>query len=78
MEVVLALSLGPDYVDGKLVLMIMLLYPLHQSMGQIGATMMYSTGQVKPQAALGMMFMLLDLKRVKAFLLLEGIIYIIN
>jgi O-antigen/teichoic acid export membrane protein len=50
---VIRLVLGPAYVGGATTLAIMLLYPIHQSMGQIGATMMYATERVRAHAALG-------------------------
>jgi O-antigen/teichoic acid export membrane protein len=56
-EDLLRLLLGPAYVGGATVLAIMLLYPLHQSMGQIGGTMLYATGRVRAQVTIGMLFM---------------------
>lgn len=54
---ILRLMLGPAYVGGVTALTIMLLYPLHQCMGQIGGTMLYATGQVRAQVVGGMIFM---------------------
>lgn len=54
----LRLVLGPAYVGGATTLMVMLLYPVHQSMGQIGATMMYATERVALQVAIGLGTML--------------------
>jgi O-antigen/teichoic acid export membrane protein len=54
---ILRLLLGPAYVGGVTALTIMLLYPLHQCMGQIGGTMLYATGQVRAQVVGGMIFM---------------------
>jgi O-antigen/teichoic acid export membrane protein len=48
----LQLILGAAYVGGATTLGIMLLYPIHQSMGQIGATMMYATERVGLQVAI--------------------------
>lgn len=56
-EDILRFMLGPAYVGGATVLAIMLLYPLHQSMGQIGGTMLYATGRVRAQVIIGMLFM---------------------
>lgn len=56
-EDILRLTLGPAYVGGATVLTIMFLYPLHQSMGQIGGTMLYATGRVRAQVIIGMLFM---------------------
>ena len=55
---VLRLLLGPAFVGGAPALMIMLLYPIHQTMGQVGATMMYATERVRTQVLIGsaMMF----------------------
>lgn len=50
-EDLLRLILGAAYVNGATTLMIMLLYPVHQSMGQIGATMLYATERVRLQVA---------------------------
>jgi O-antigen/teichoic acid export membrane protein len=52
-EDILALILGPAYTAGAATLAIMLLYPVHQSMGQIGATMLYATERVALQVAVG-------------------------
>lgn len=57
----LHLLLGAAYVGGATTLMIMLLYPVHQSMGQIGATMMYATERVALQVAIGTGTMLLGI-----------------
>lgn len=42
-----AIVLGESYLPGWPVLAIMLLYPIHQSMGQIGGTMLYASGQTQ-------------------------------
>lgn len=56
-EDILRLALGPAYAGGATALSIMFLYPLHQAMGQIGGTMMYATGRVRAQVAIGMVSM---------------------
>jgi hypothetical protein len=56
-ESILLLTLGPAYVGGATALAIMFLYPLHQSMGQIGSTMLFATGRVRAQVVLGILFM---------------------
>jgi O-antigen/teichoic acid export membrane protein len=56
-EDILRITLGPAYVGGSNTLMIMLCYPLHQSMGQIGGTMAYATGKVSAYVKIGMVFM---------------------
>jgi len=53
----LRITLGAAYVGGAATLMVMFLYPLHQSMGQIGGTMAYATGRVAVYVKLGMAFM---------------------
>jgi O-antigen/teichoic acid export membrane protein len=54
----LALMLGPAYVGGAATLMVMLLYPVHQSLGQIGATMMFATERVRTHVTIGLVMML--------------------
>lgn len=44
-EEIVHIFLGPSFIEAWPVLAIMLLYPIHQSMGQIGGTMMLATGQ---------------------------------
>jgi O-antigen/teichoic acid export membrane protein len=56
-EEITLVTLGPNYAGGAAVLGLMLLYPIHQSMGQIGGTMFYATGKTKPQVAIGMIAM---------------------
>ena len=56
-EDILRITLGPAYVGGAAALTIMFLYPLHQSMGQIGGTMLYATGRVRAQVVIGMLVM---------------------
>ena len=60
-EDILRLALGPAYVGGAGVLAMMFLYPIHQSMGQVGGTMMYAMGHVRAQVAVGMAFMVLSI-----------------
>jgi len=54
---ILRLTLGPAYVGGAMVLAIMFVYPIHQSLGQLGAAMLYATGRVRAQVVLGMLTM---------------------
>jgi O-antigen/teichoic acid export membrane protein len=60
-ENILRITLGPAYVGGAAALTIMFLYPLHQSMGQIGGTMLYATGRVRAQVVIGMLSMALSI-----------------
>jgi O-antigen/teichoic acid export membrane protein len=50
--------LGPAYIGGATTLAIMFLYPIHQSMGQIGNTVMYATERIKLQVITGILTML--------------------
>ena len=54
-------TLGEGYLPGSTTLMLMFLYPIHQSMGQIGATMLYATGQTRAYTNLGLIFMAISL-----------------
>ena len=54
---ILQLTLGAAYAGGAATLMMMFLYPVHQSMGQIGGTMLYATGHTRIQVVLGLAFM---------------------
>lgn len=60
-ETLLRLMLGAAYSGGAWTLAIMFLYPVHQSMGQIGSTMLYATERVYVQVAAGIVFMLLSI-----------------
>jgi O-antigen/teichoic acid export membrane protein len=60
-EEILELFVGIAYLDGATTLMLMLIYPVHQSMGQIGATILYATKEVGLQTILGMIFMIISL-----------------
>lgn len=44
---VVVIVLGPDYLNAVPVLAIMFLYPVHQSMGQIGGTTFLASGQTR-------------------------------
>jgi O-antigen/teichoic acid export membrane protein len=54
----LQLVLGSSYAAGAVTLAIMFLYPIHQSMGQIGSTMLYATERVSLHSAIGIVVML--------------------
>jgi len=56
-EEIITVMLGDAYIAGTITLMIMFLYPVHQSMGQIGGTMLYATEQTRLQVILGLAFM---------------------
>jgi len=54
---ILQLTLGSAYISGATTLTIMLLYPIHQSIGQITGTMLYATGRVYAQVVIGVLFL---------------------
>ena len=58
---VVAILLGPTYVEAWPVLAIMFLYPIHQSMGQIGGTMFMATGNTQKYVVLSITIMLFSL-----------------
>ena len=53
--------LSTAYVGGASTLIIMFLYPIHQSMGQIGGTMLYATERVTLQVVIGIVFMVVSM-----------------
>lgn len=53
--------LGDSYVSGYVTLGIMFLYPIHQSMGQIGGAVFFATEHVSLQAKIGIVFMLISI-----------------
>jgi O-antigen/teichoic acid export membrane protein len=58
---ILRFTVGDAYLSGALGLGIMLLYPIHQSMGQIGGTMSFATGHTKVYAWSSSVSMLVSL-----------------
>lgn len=54
---IIRLTLGAAYVGGAASLTLMFLYPVHQSMGQIGGAMLLATNHSRTQVALGTAFM---------------------
>ena len=56
-ELLLRKFLGPAYVGGAMTLGIMFLYPVHQSMGQIGGTMLLASERTSVQVVIGIIFM---------------------
>jgi len=54
---ILEILLGKAYIGGALTLSLMFLYPVHQSMGQIGGSILLATGRTKIQVILGLSFM---------------------
>ena len=57
-EVILKNILGENYEGGALTLAIMFIYPVYQSMGQVGGTMLYASEKVSIQSIIGIFFMI--------------------
>ena len=53
--------LGPDYFGASFALAIMLLYPIHQSVGQIQGTVFYATGHTQTYSRIGILTMLISI-----------------
>lgn len=60
-EPLLRLMLGAAYAGGAMTMAIMFLYPVHQSMGQIGGTMLLATERVSLQVIIGIVFMVVSM-----------------
>jgi len=60
-EELLRLILGTAYAGGATTLAIMFVYPVHQSMGQIGGTMLLATERVSLQVGIGIVFMIVSM-----------------
>jgi len=58
---IISLVLGPTYSSGAFTLMLMFLYPVHQSMGQIGSTMLYATENTRLYVNIGLVVMSISL-----------------
>lgn len=58
---ILQLTVGSSYIEGVAVFMLMLLYPVHQSMGQIGGMMLMATSKTRLKAILGVITMLVGI-----------------
>ncbi len=61
---ILALLLGPSYQDAWLPLGLMLLYPMHQALGQINGTMLYSMGKTHARSTAGLINMAISIPTV--------------
>ncbi len=55
---ILILLLGPSYSAGAFTFTLMLLYPVHQVLGQLSSTVLYATENVKIQTFVGYFFMI--------------------
>ncbi len=58
---ILFIVLGESYTEGSITFMIMLLYPIHQSIGQINGTMFYATEKIKPYVIGNIIFMIFSI-----------------
>jgi len=70
-EEIITLLLGDAYRAGAITLMLMFLYPVHQTIGQIGGTMLYATEHTRIQVVLGLIFMAVSIV-VVYFMLAPG------
>lgn len=68
---IIRLSLGTAYSGGSIALMLMFLYPVHQSLGQIGGSMLLATEKSGIFVILGVAFMILSL--IVAYLMMAPI-----
>jgi O-antigen/teichoic acid export membrane protein len=57
-KVILNIIFGNAYLEGDLTLSILFLYPIHQSMGQIGSTMLFATEKTRIQVIISLIFMI--------------------
>ncbi len=58
---ILQYFLGDSYTSGYITLSIMLLYPIHQSIGQIGGSVLFAVEHVALQVKIGIIFMILSM-----------------
>jgi len=60
-EEILSMTVGGEYIDGKITFMIMLFYPVHQSIGQITSALLFATEKTRLQTIIGSVFMILSI-----------------
>ena len=60
-EQIVGILLGPAYMNAWPVFAIMLLYPIYQSMGQIGGSMLFATGQTRQYMVVSGVAMLISI-----------------
>jgi O-antigen/teichoic acid export membrane protein len=65
---IITLLLGADYVPGWPVFVLMLFYPIHQSLGQVTGTMLFAGGRTKTKALIGLIFMGISIVMTVIFL----------
>lgn len=58
---ILTMSVGDEYLKGKVTFMLLILYTAHQSLGQIYGVVLYATGKVKLQAVSSSIFVIVSL-----------------
>ena len=58
---ILLIILGDSYTKGSMVFLIMLLYPIHQTIGQINGTMFYATENTRPYVIGNIIFLILSI-----------------
>jgi O-antigen/teichoic acid export membrane protein len=68
---IINLSLGTAYSGGSVALMLMFIYPVHQSLGQIGGSMLFATEKAQIFVILGVTFMALSI--IVAYLLMAPV-----
>ncbi len=54
---IILLLLGNEYIEGVLVMSLMMLYPIHQSLGQINGSMYYALELIRPYVLINMVNM---------------------
>jgi O-antigen/teichoic acid export membrane protein len=58
---IIDIFLGVDYKDANLILIAMLIYPIHQAMGQVGGTMLLADGKTKQYMYIGLISLTLSM-----------------
>ncbi len=58
---IISVVLGESFIGGAPALAIMLLYPIHQCLGQLCGTLLYATGRTREHVVIGMGFMLFSM-----------------
>lgn len=72
---ILNLLFGPNYQSAWLSFSIMLVFPVHQSLGQVNGTMLLSMGKTKAQSLIGIFFMIISI--IAAYILLAPRTFVI-
>ena len=60
-DTILDILLGSDYSGGKVAFFFMMIYPVHQCLGQINVVLLYATEKTKLQAIIGSIFIVVSL-----------------